>query len=95
MATKSNVQLVRKVRPKKPKTTPKERRPRISDYGILDHKNNIYLVRYPNGSYYVEFKNKSLGCTLKGTDNKKEAQDFYKKVSTMSKSQILHLLNNL
>lgn len=99
MANKSNVQFVRKVRAKKPKTISKKKKSWVANYSldcdVLGHKNDIYFVKYPNGFYFVDFKNKSLGCTLKCTDNKKEAQEFFKAVSNMSKSQILNLLNRV
>lgn len=48
---------------------------------VLKKKNGVTLLQYPSGTYGIEHSNADYGYGMKYTDNKKEAINFFKKVS--------------
>lgn len=48
---------------------------------VIKKKNGCQLLKYPSGSFGIEYSNACVGYGMKYTDNEKEAIKFFKKVS--------------
>lgn len=61
---------------------------------VLKSKNGCRLLKYPSGTFGIEYSDSSYGAGLRYTDNYKEAVKFFNKVSADTSSLSLEDIRN-